>query len=237
MNVYVQIAHCAAAASTTATTAAITTKTAIASRFFVTWPTATAVITTKTAIASRLYCNMANSYSVASELAPIICRDLSVVRSSLAPTCALDKGLEVGGQHHLNTSTSSLSVSVDHATYQPNLNLRTNQSSCTKYRGRSQCATALSIVLKSVGTRSKHYSVTDKDWSDRDGWLVRGSDGLKPRDHHSAAEWVERSIYQTEIVSLAWTGPGLGLDSTVTVPGSKVDSRIGRACKSGFLHS
>ncbi|GFO06757.1 hypothetical protein PoB_003326200 [Plakobranchus ocellatus] len=66
-----------------------------------------------------------------------------------------------------------------------------------------------------------------------DGWLVTGSDGLKPRDHPSAAKWVERSIYQTEIVSLAWNGPGLYR----RVPGSKVDSRIGRACKSGLLHS
>ncbi|GFO20527.1 hypothetical protein PoB_004703200 [Plakobranchus ocellatus] len=66
-------------------------------------------------------------FSVARELAPIMCSDLSVVRSSLARTCELDKSLEVGGQHHLNTSTSSLNVSVDHATYQPNLNLRTNQ--------------------------------------------------------------------------------------------------------------
>ncbi|GFO07328.1 hypothetical protein PoB_003383300 [Plakobranchus ocellatus] len=45
---------------------------------------------------------------------------------------------------------------------------------------------------------------------------------LIPRDHHSAAEWVERSINETEIVSLAWTGYGL----PPRVPGSKVDSRI-----------
>ncbi|GFO38977.1 hypothetical protein PoB_006548200 [Plakobranchus ocellatus] len=55
-----------------------------------------------------------------SELAPIICRDFSVVCSCLAPTCALDKGLEVwdhlvvSGYFALTTSTSSLSRSVDH---------------------------------------------------------------------------------------------------------------------------
>ncbi|GFO29725.1 hypothetical protein PoB_005623000 [Plakobranchus ocellatus] len=42
-----------------------------------------------------------------------------------------------------------------------------------------------------------------------DGQPVRGSGGLKTRDHHSAVEWSERSIDQTEIESLARTGSGL----------------------------
>ncbi|GFO30741.1 hypothetical protein PoB_005724600 [Plakobranchus ocellatus] len=57
---------------------------------------------------------------------------------------------------------------------------------------------------------------------------------IETRDHHSAAERAERSINQTEIcvLSLDWAWalpPG--------VPGSKVDSRIGRACNSGLSPS
>ncbi|GFO13817.1 hypothetical protein PoB_004032200 [Plakobranchus ocellatus] len=45
--------------------------------------------------------------------------------------------------------------------------------------------------------------------AERDGRPVRGSDGLKPGDHHTVSEWAEPPINQTETVSLVWTEPGL----------------------------
>ncbi|GFN85236.1 hypothetical protein PoB_001174200 [Plakobranchus ocellatus] len=105
--------------------------------------------------------------SMASDIAPIICRDFSVVRSSLTPTLTLDKGLEawdhlvVGGQYTPTTKASSLRLSVVHVKYpltSTSCHAGALAKICTAYEFSSP-ATVVSIhacnLLARVGTRRK----------------------------------------------------------------------------------